>query len=355
MSIKIVYSEQVNIPLYCFNAIHPFDTTKFGKIYSRLLLIDGIDEKNNVIQGRMCTKEELLLIHTDNYLNSLYDSKTIAMICQVAPLQWIPNFLLQWYLMTPMWYHTGNTIVAAENAIQNKNGGGCICLSGGMHHASSKSGGGWCFFSDISIAIKILKNKGLAKKFMIIDLDYHRGNGYQLDKFQGLLTQKKEDVYIMDVYSKNSYPFYGTEQKSIDTDGAISALDIYKDIKLIDSENYTECSTVDFDKIFSTNFDKFYLEHVNKLLKKSFEEFDPDIIFYNAGSDVLEDDPLGNFTLTVDGLRKRDEMVIQKCVDNKIPFVMTLSGGYGKENYKAVHGSISNIIGKFDNEKSIHK
>ena len=75
------------------------------------------------------------------------------------------------------------------------------------------------------------------------------------------------------------------------------------------------------------------------------------IVFYNAGSDVLDGGPLGNFMLSASRLMKRDEMVISKCVDRDIPFVMVLSGGYGQDNFKAVHASISNIIKKFQNKK----
>jgi len=53
--------------------------------------------------------------------------------------------------MTPMWYQVGATILGGEMALKY---GWAICLSGGMHHASSDDGGGWCVFSDISISIK---------------------------------------------------------------------------------------------------------------------------------------------------------------------------------------------------------
>lgn len=104
------------------------------------------------------------------------------------------------------------------------------------------------------------------------------------------------------------------------------------------------------NKYFTDRFDEFYLKTMGDLLEKSFDEFEPDIIFYNAGSDVLQDDLLGDFLLSPDGLVKRDEMVISKCAKNKVPFVMMLSGGYGKENYKSVYASISNLVKKFGNK-----
>ena len=68
----------------------------------------------------------------------------------------MPNFLLQKGLLNPMRYATGGTVLGAELAMIN---GWSINLGGGYHHAKSNSGEGYCFFADIPLAIKKLREK----------------------------------------------------------------------------------------------------------------------------------------------------------------------------------------------------
>ena len=100
-----------------------------------------------------------------------------------------------------MLYQVGATILGGEIALKY---GWCICLSGGMHHASSKEGGGWCVYSDIPISIRSLGGQEKIKKAMIIDLDAHQGNGHERDKLDGLITDDPTDVYIFDGYNKSN-------------------------------------------------------------------------------------------------------------------------------------------------------
>jgi len=50
---------------------------------------------------------------------------------------------------------------------------------GGFHHASKDKSSGFCFFNDIAISIEYLREKYDLKKFAVIDLDVHHGNGTQ--------------------------------------------------------------------------------------------------------------------------------------------------------------------------------
>jgi acetoin utilization deacetylase AcuC-like enzyme len=45
----------------------------------------------------------------------------------------------------------------------------------------------------------------------------------------------------------------------------------------------------------------------------------PDIIFYLGGADPYVGDKLGRLSLSIAGLRKRDELVLQACYDRELP------------------------------------
>ena len=68
---------------------------------------------------------------------------------------------------------------------------------------------------------------------------------------------------------------------------------------------------------------------------------------YNAGTDILEGDPLGGLSITAEGIIRRDETMLQICTKRKIPMVMILSGGYQKINAEIIAESIENMLKKF--------
>lgn len=44
--------------------------------------------------------------------------------------------------------------------------------------------------------------------------------------------------------------------------------------------------------------DKTYLDLLHRNLKRSLHEFQPDFVVYNAGTDILQGDPLGNLDVS---------------------------------------------------------
>ncbi len=74
----------------------------------------------------------------------------------------------------------------------------------------------------------------------------------------------------------------------------------------------------------------------------------PEIAFYNAGTDIYEDDPLGRLKISAEGILARDLFVFQTLVDARIPVVMVLSGGYTSESYQLVAGSVGEVWETWD-------
>jgi acetoin utilization deacetylase AcuC-like enzyme len=54
----------------------------------------------------------------------------------------------------------------------------------------------------------------------------------------------------------------------------------------------------------------------------------PDFIFYLAGVDILESDKLGKLSCTIQGCKKRDEIVFDLCKKYEIPVQVSMGGGY---------------------------
>jgi histone deacetylase 11 len=136
--VPIIYRKEVNIGFLGFEKYHHFDSKKFEKISN--LLLKGSMKKKNFFSPKKATIDQLLTIHTKEYLDTLSDSESVSVILELEVLKKVPNFILWYSILDPMLYHVGATILGGDLALKF---GWSICLSGGMHHASSEKGGGW--------------------------------------------------------------------------------------------------------------------------------------------------------------------------------------------------------------------
>jgi len=90
--------------------------------------------------------------------------------------------------------------------------------------------------------------------------------------------------------------------------------------------------------------DEKYLKIVNEVVPKAINETKPDLIIYNAGSDILKKDLLGLLAVSEEGVIKRDEIVFRNAMERKIPILMVLSGGYTYQSADVISRSIENIL-----------
>lgn len=302
----IVYGPEYNIGFLGLERLHPFDAGKWGKVYN-FLKEDGLIRDDTTIRPKEATEEDLKVVHSKKYINSLKWSIEVAGITEVPPVAILPNFIVQRKVLRPFRYQTGGTILAAKLAMDR---GWGINIGGGFHHCSSERGGGFCAYADITLAIKFLFDRDPSvKKAMIIDLDAHQGNGHERD------FMDDTNVYIMDVYNRAIYPHDGYAKRAIK--------------RKIELTSYTG--------------DSEYLDLVRRHIEGALNEFSPDIIVYNAGTDVLEGDPLGHLSITPQGIIERDQIVFENAVKRNIPIMMVTSGGYQRTTARIIADSIKNL------------
>lgn len=266
------------------------------------LLSDGM-----LVEAREASEEDLLVVHTRRYLNELKWSFVVATITEIPPVIFLPNFLVQRKVLRPLRTQTGGTIMAGKLAVER---GWAINVGGGFHHCSSDRGGGFCAYADITLAIKFLfeRVEGISRA-TIIDLDAHQGNGHERD-FMG-----DKRVYIMDVYNRHIYPGDRFAKEAIR--------------RKVELEWGTE--------------DEEYLEKVERNVRRSLQEHLPDVVVYNAGTDILEGDRLGGLSISPAGIVKRDEVVFRVVRAHDIPILMVTSGGYQKRTARIIADSILNL------------
>jgi histone deacetylase 11 len=190
--------------------------------------------------------------------------------------------------------------------------GWAVNLSGGFHHAHCESGGGFCIYPDITLTVHYIRTRLEKSKIMIVDLDAHQGNGHELDHLND------PNVYIVDFYNHAIYPNDVTAKRAIRRDEGI---------------NFRTTDDEFVDMVYS--------------IGKDMDDWMPDFVIYNAGTDILDGDMLGRVHITRQGIIRRDEAMIEICRRRKIPVVMVLSGGYQLVNAEIIAESIENLLARF--------
>ncbi|XP_020704288.1 histone deacetylase 2-like [Dendrobium catenatum] len=75
-------------------------------------------------------------------------------------------------------------------------------------------------------------------------------------------------------------------------------------------------------------------------------QFNPELVVYNAGTDILDGDPLGRLKISSEGVVIRDEKVFRFAKEMNVPIVMLTSGGYMKSSARVIADSITNLSKK---------
>lgn len=278
MSFKVSYSSgyYATIP-----EEHVFPMRKFEGLH-RYLTKNNIIKPNDVIEPSQADWATLQSVHTPRYIDEITNGFSDRKRARRLGLPWSKS------LGTRSFLAVQGTINAALMAIQDGVAGN---LAGGTHHAFPDHGEGFCVFNDVAIAIKMLKASMWIKKVLIVDCDVHQGNG------TASIFADDDDVYTFSMHGEKNYPF----KKPPST----------LDIPLPDHTK-----------------DDMYIKTLKIALEDIFTEFQPDIVFYLGGIDILEDDHFGRIDITMEGLKRREETVIHFVKEQHIPLVLLLSGGY---------------------------
>jgi len=272
---KFIFSKKY----YADIGLHVFPIEKYLMLHEKLVG-EGVVTEENVLEPQPASKDDMLLVHTEKYVRDLFGLKRTPRIMR-SELP-ITQEILDAYLLA-----TGGTVLASQKATEE---GIALNVSGGFHHAFADHAEGFCYTNDIAIAIRRLQKDKMIQKAAVIDCDVHQGNG------TAYIFQNDPNVFTFSIHQEHNYP---VKQRS--------DLDIGLD-------NFTD--------------DKTYMAHIERVTSEILDEFEPDIVIYLAGADPFMEDQLGGLSLTIEGLKRRDEFIIGACVERDVPVSILLAGGY---------------------------
>lgn len=260
---------------------HRFPMEKYQLIYDQLKY-EGILDHVTELTPDLISLDLVKRIHNPLYVEELIHLRLSEKQQRATGFKHIPELIERELRIME------GTRLCAEAV---RFGGVALNIAGGTHHAFTNKGEGFCLLNDQAIAAQWLLDNNYAKRILIIDLDVHQGNG------TAEIFAKEKRVFTFSMHGSDNYPL--KKEKS--------DLDIPLSSKIEDNA---------------------YLRLLELNLNEVFDFFNPDFVFYQCGVDVLATDKLGLLALTQDGVKKRDEFVLEKVNENGLPLVCSMGGGY---------------------------
>ena len=236
-------------------------------------------------EPRQISKDSLLLAHDATYVEEFLEQKLSEKeMRRIGLTPWTPKMIERTLFLT------GGALEATIHAV--KHGGIAGNMAGGTHHAHRDFGSGYCIFNDLAICAMYAIEKLGVKRVAILDLDVHQGDG------TATILSNEARARTISVHCSTNFPFRKSES--------------------------------DFDlPVEPKAGDELYMEKVREAVELCLD-FQPGLVLYQAGVDGLEQDHLGKLCVTREGMQERNQYVFEKMLQNRIPTVIFMGGGYSK-------------------------
>jgi len=312
---KLIYSDDYYLPI----GQHVFPAQKYRLVHQHLLE-SGTAAAEDFLTPQPATDEDILLVHTPVYVNKLKTGTLSAREEMELEIPYTPE------LVRAFWLSAGGSILAADHALQD---GVAINLGGGFHHAFPDHGEGFCMIHDVAVAIRRMQRDGRIRTAMTVDCDVHHGNGTAAI-FAGTRTASQS----LPSSGPSTLGRSALDPATFSQCGVMRgahAGDVFT-ISLHQENNYPPFkppSSIDVDLPDGITDDD-YLAWLDNALSSGLRQFTPDLICYIAGADPYREDQLGGLGLTIEGLKRRDELVFRVAKAQGIPVIVTYAGGYAQ-------------------------
>lgn len=280
---------------------HVFPSQKFHLVRDRLVET-GLAGPEDFLAPESASDEDVLRVHAPAWVRRLSTGTLTYQDILRLEIPYSPQ------MVRAFWLAAGGTALAARRALED---GVCFNIGGGFHHAFPAHGEGFCAINDIAIAIRGLRAAGRIARAMVVDCDVHHGNG------TAAIFAGDPDVFTLSIHQLNNYP----------AEKPPSTLDIHLADHTPDDE---------------------YLARLEQGYAPAIAAHRPELVVYVAGADPFYQDQLGGLSLTFDGLRERDRLVIETALGHGAGVAIVLAGGYSAsvDDTVSIHCHTAQVAGE---------
>ncbi|MFQ6065685.1 MAG: histone deacetylase family protein [bacterium] len=295
MRTTVVHSDELEN--YDFGPGHPFRSDRFPsflRLYQEKL---GRNKNFELVKNNEpASDEELELWHTKDYIQAMKAASS------GITLPNLHRFISQDNInpMTgefPKGIEKGartivkNSILALD-FVQEGKSEKAVNIGGGLHHAKSNYGEGFCVYNDVVIAARHALKKYNLERILILDTDAHAGNG----TCEAFYSDPR--VLFVDLHQAGIYPGTGFAHEIGEGEG----------------KGYT----VNLPLAAGTS-DRSYEMVFDEIVLPLAEEYRPEIVIRYGGSDPHPSDEITQLGLHLPGFKMIGEKVrqISELCDNK--------------------------------------
>ena len=309
MTVAILYQEKLKE--YDFGEGHPFRGDR-AEIFPKFLKESLPKESYKIFKSESATEEDLLLICRKDYIDFTKEYYKAANLGRE-----VNGRFYQYHSMdnlpgrNPGKIETAGRIIIGQaklacDIIQKGEFKKVISLGGGLHHAKSDYGEGFCLYNDVAFAAKYLIKKYNLERILILDTDAHAGNGTMKYFYE------EPRVLFIDLHQdpRTLYP------------GTGFAYEI--------GEGKGRGYTINVPLSPYAGFDSYQLVF-EEIVEPVVKEFKPEIIIRNGGSDPHFADTLAQLGLTMEGFKMIGERTrkLSEICDGKV--IDLIGSGYNKK------------------------
>jgi len=314
---KLIYSEDYYLPI----GAHVFPAEKYRRIHDRLIETN-VAAVSDFLKPQRASDEDILLVHTQEYVRKLKTGTLSPREEMQLEVPFSPE------LVRAFWLAAGGSILAAQCALKDKI---AINIGGGFHHAFPDHGEGFCMINDVAVAIRAMQRDKKIDRAMTVDCDVHQGNGTA-----AIFAGAKANADVL--------PSNPIVQRSLQSSTGVFTISLHQQNNY---PSYKPPSSIDMDLPDGIG-DNAYLSWLDNALSSGLRQFSPDLSCYIAGADPYKEDQLGGLALTIEGLKKRDELVFRVARAKNIPVMVTYAGGYARhvEDTVTIHCNTVLAAGK---------
>lgn len=278
---------------------HPESPERY-KYLLRALEAGGWPGKLTAVAGRDATDDELHLVHTQAYIETVRrDVARGATNLSTGDTALSPRTLVSAIR------GAGCTLAAVDAVFQKRVNRAFAAVRPPGHHATPFRGMGFCVYNNVAIAARHAQKRYGVERVVILDWDVHHGNGTQ-DTFYA-----DGSVFFFSTHQWPWYPGTGTANETGVGAGAGSTLNC----PLPAGSGHSEI-----------------LGAFRKKLVPAMKEFRPDFVLISAGFDSRKDDPLGRFHLKDADFQELTSIameIAERTAGGRL--VSVLEGGYNPQ------------------------
>ena len=263
---------------YNFGPQHPLRPLRIKLTYSLMEKLGLLNSKMvEIFPPRLCTREELEMVHSAEYINAVKHLSEDPNDKEIMPFKYglgpgdNPIFKGMYEASSLV---CGASLIAADLVWKENDINFAFNPAGGLHHAMRSRASGFCIFNDIAVAIKHLKKLKKDIRIAYLDIDCHHGDGVQW------LFYDDPNVLKISFHQSGKFLFPGTG-----------------DTKEIGEGNGSGYS-INFPLLPNTS-NKMYLKLFRKCVPKILETYQPDILLTQLGVDTHFTDPLTQMGLSI--------------------------------------------------------